>query len=140
MTPVSQRDRLKRAVLLATIVVLASIAGVIHLSLGAPIFILNALGYFALAAAYIVVATVSHPLVARFSWLPRVALFGYAAASIVAWLVLGGFYWLGYLTKAIELALMVLVAVDIYLVYGGLQGLINQLRESLRWALAVVRR
>lgn len=135
---VAPADRLKRALLIATITGLAVASGAIHLSLGAPIFILNGLGYLTLAAAYLVAATVSHPLVVRFSWLPRIALFGYAATSIVAWLVIGGFYWLGYLTKAIELALMALLVLDSHRVYGGLRGLVHHAAESLRWAYAAV--
>ena len=127
-------------VLPATIAILGALAGAIHLSLGAPIFILNALGYFALVAAYLVAATVSHPLVARFSWLPRVALLGYAAASIGAWLLIGGFYWLGYLTKGIEFTLIVLLIVDIYRVHGGVRGLVDQATDSVRWAVARIRR
>jgi hypothetical protein len=127
-------------VLTAAIVVLALVAGAIHLSLGAPIFVLNALGYFALVAAYLIAATVSHPLVVRFSWLPRVALLAYAATSIVAWMVMGGFYWLGYLTKALELTLIVLLVVDIYRVHGGVRALLAQVGDSVRWAVATIRR
>ena len=125
--------------LTVAIVVLALASGVIHLSLGAPIFILNALGYFALVVAYLVAATVSRPLVVRFRWAPRVALLAYAAASIVGWLLLGGFYWLGYLTKAIELTLMVLLIVDIYRVHGGLSELIREAVASVRWAVGTIR-
>ncbi|MGH2488648.1 MAG: hypothetical protein ACRDFR_03395, partial [Candidatus Limnocylindria bacterium] len=100
---------------------------------------LNALGYFALAAAYVFAAAVTHPLVVRFGWLPRVALIGYAAASIGAWLILGGFYALGYVTKAVELALIVLVILDIYRVYGGVVGLVRQAMASVRWAIAWIR-
>ena len=125
--------------LTAGIVVLAAVAGAIHLSLGGMLFTLNALGYFGLAAAYLVVALISHPLVIRFSWLPRIALIGYAATSIVAWMVIGGFYWLGYLTKGLELTLIVLVVVDIFRVYGGVRGLARAAVESGRWAVAAIR-
>jgi hypothetical protein len=126
--------------LIAAIVILAVVAGGIHLSLGGMLFTLNAVGYFGLAAAYLIAAVVSHPLVVRFSWLPRIALIGYAATSIVAWMVIGGFYWLGYLTKGIELTLIVLVVVDLYRVYGGVRGLIGQAVESVGWAVGAVRR
>ena len=125
--------------LVAAIVLLAIIAGAIHLSLGGMLFTLNALGYFGLAAAYGVVAAISHPLVVRFGWLPRIALVGYAATSIVAWMVIGGFYWLGYLTKGIELTLIVLVVVDIFRVYGGVRGLVHAAVESVRWAVGAIR-
>ena len=134
-----QRPALLTAALKVAIVLLAVIAGAIHLSLGGMLFTLNALGYFGLAAAYLVAAVVSHPLVVRFSWLPRIALVGYAATSIVAWMVIGGFYWLGYLTKGLELTLIVLVIVDIFRVYGGVRGLVHAAVESVRWAVGAIR-
>lgn len=139
-TPAQRTGRLRAVALTTGVIVLAVVAGAIHLSLGALIFTLNALGYFALAMAFLVAATVSRPLVVRFSWLPRVALLGYAAASIAAWLVVGGFYWLGYLTKGIEVALIVLLIVDIHRVHGGVKGLVSQAVDSVRWAVAWVRR
>ncbi|HJT64354.1 MAG TPA: hypothetical protein VJ839_06255 [Candidatus Limnocylindria bacterium] len=134
-----QRPALLAAALKVAIVLLAIIAGAIHLSLGGMLFTLNALGYFGLAAAYLVVAVISHPLVVRFSWLPRLALIGYAATSIVAWMVIGGFYWLGYLTKGLELTLILLVVVDIFRVYGGVRSLARAAVESGRWALTAIR-
>jgi hypothetical protein len=132
------RSGVAATALIAAITILAVVAGGIHLSLGGMLFTLNAIGYFGLAAAYLIAAVVPHPLVVRFSWLPRIALIGYAATSIVAWMVIGGFYWLGYLTKGIELTLIVLVVVDVYRVYGGVRGLIAQAIESVRWALGAV--
>lgn len=139
-TTAPRASRARAATLTIGIAALAVVAGAIHWSLGGLMFTLNALGYFALAAAFLVGATVAHPLVVRFSWLPRVALICYAAFSIVAWMVLGGFYWLGYLTKALEVALMVLVIVDIYRVYGGPNGLVQQALGSLRWLISLIRR
>jgi hypothetical protein len=139
-TAASRTQRARAAALTTSIVALTLVTGAIHLSLGRLLFTLNALGYFALAAAFVVGAAISRPLIVRFSWLPRVALIGYAAASIVAWLVLGGFYTLGYITKAVELALIVLVILDIYRVYGGVAGLVRQAVASVRWAIALVRR
>jgi len=134
-----QTDRLRAVALTTGIVGLALVAGAIHLSLGGLMFTLNGLGYFALAAAFVVGAAISHPLVVRFSWLPRVALIGYAAASIVAWLVMGGRYDLAYVTKGVEVALIVLVILDIYRVYGGVAGLIRSAIASLRWTVALIR-
>ena len=139
-TTAPRASRAWAAALTIGITALAVVAGAIHWSLGGLMFTLSALGYFALAAAFLVGATVTHPLVVRFSWAPRVALIGYAAFSIVAWMVLGGFYWLGYLTKALEIALIVLVIVDIYRVYGGLNGLIQQALGSLRWLISLIGR
>jgi len=132
-------NRALAAALTTGIVALTLVTGAIHLSLGGMLFTLNALGYFALAAAYVVAAAVSHPLVGRFNWLPRVALIGYAAASIVAWLIMGGFYTLAYVTKGVEVALIALLIVDIYRVYGGVAGLIRHAVDSVRWTVAQIR-
>ncbi len=138
-TTAPRTQRAWAAALTSTIVALTLVTGAIHLSLGGPMFTLNALGYFALAAAFVAAAAVSHPLVARFSWIPRVALIAYAAASIVAWLVLGGFYMLAYVTKAVEVALIVLLIVDIYRVHGGPSALVRQAVASVRWAIGLIR-
>lgn len=139
-TAAPRTQRARAAALTTSIVALTLVTGAIHLSLGGMLFTLNGLGYFALAAAFVVGAAISHPLVVRFSWLPRVALIGYAAASIGAWLVMGGYYMLAYITKAVEVALIVLLIVDIYRVYGGLNGLVQQAVGSLRWLISLVRR
>lgn len=139
-TTAPRASRARAAALSSSIVALTLVTGAIHLSLGGMMFTLNALGYFALAAAFVVVTAVSHPLVARFSWVPRVALIAYAAGSIVAWLVMGGFYMLAYVTKAVEVALIVLLVLDIYRVYGGLTGLVRQPVASVRWLVTLVRR
>lgn len=138
-TTAPRSSRALAAALTTGIVALTLATGAIHLSLGGMLFTLNALGYFALAAAYVFAAAVTHPLVVRFGWLPRVALIGYAVASIVAWLVIGGFYSLGYITKAVELALIILLIVDIYRVYGGVAGLARHAAASLRWTVAWIR-
>lgn len=133
------RRHLGAAALTAGIVALALTSAYIHFTLGGPLFTMNALGYLVLAAAIVVGAVSTHRFVVRFSWLPRVALIGYAAASIVAWLLMGGFYWLGYLTKGIEVALIGLLIVDLYRVYGGLAGLVRHVVASVRWTVASIR-
>jgi hypothetical protein len=120
-------------------VALTLVTGAIHISLGGLMFTLNGLGYFALAAAFVLGAAISHPLVGRFSWLPRVGLIGYALASIGAWLVMGGRYDLAYVTKGVEVALIVLVILDTYRVYGGPVGLVRHAVASVRWTLAWIR-
>ena len=79
----------------------------------ALLFTLNAAGYAALAVAWIVIAAVPHPLVRRFDWMPRVGLAGYVALTIVAYLVIGPYFTLGWVAKAIEVAILVLLAVDL---------------------------
>jgi hypothetical protein len=138
-TTAPRTHRARAAALTTTIVALTLVTGAIHLSLGGMMFTLNALGYFALAAAFVVGAAISHPLVVRFSWVPRVALIAYAAGSIVAWLIMGGFYMLAYVTKAVEVALIALLVVDIYRVYGGPTGLVRQAIASIRWLIGLIR-
>ena len=64
-------------------------------------------------------------MVKRFSWFPRVALMGYAAMTIAGYLVMGPYFTLGWIAKGIEVALIVLLAVDVMRVYGSPMGLIN---------------
>jgi len=139
MSATPRTHRARAAALTTSIVALALVTGAIHLSLGELMFTLNGLGYFALAAAFVVGAAVAHPLVVRFSWLPRVALIGYALASIGAWMVIGGRYDLAYVTKGVEVALVVLVILDIYRVYGGPVGLVRHAVASVRWTVTSIR-
>jgi len=138
-TAAPRSHRARAAALTTSIVALTLVTGAIHLSLRGLMFTLNGLGYFALAAAFVVGAAVSHPLVVRFSWVPRVALVGYAAASIGAWMVMGGRYDLAYVTKGVEVALIVLLILDIYRVYGGPVGLVRHAVASVRWTVALIR-
>jgi hypothetical protein len=92
----------------AAIVGLVLATGYIHSTLGGLLFTLNALGY-AVAAVAIVVPLA---LAVRFRWIVRAGLIGYAATAIVAWAVMGPYYTTAYVAKAIEVTLIVLVAVD----------------------------
>ena len=96
-------------VLRAAIVALALSTAWIHLNLGGLRFTLNALGYFTLAIAMIAPIAIA----VRYRWLIRLALAGYAATTIVAWAIEGPYYSTAYLAKAIELALIALLVVDI---------------------------
>ena len=91
------------------IVELAIATGWIHLNLGGAMFTLNGLGYFVAAAAMI--APIG--LAIRFRWFIRLGLVGYALATIVGWYVMGPRYETAYLAKAIEVALIGLLAVEI---------------------------
>jgi hypothetical protein len=53
------------------------------------------------------------PIVRRLRWLPRVGLAGYALITIGAYLLMGPYIALGWIAKAIELAIVGLVAVDL---------------------------
>lgn len=80
----------------------------IHSTLGGLLFTLNALGYLVAAVAMIVPLA----LASRFRWFIRIGLVGYAAATIVGWAVQGPYYSTAYVAKAIEVALIALIAVD----------------------------
>ena len=53
------------------------------------------------------------PAVRRFAWLPRVGLAAFASVTIVAYLVIGPYFTLGWLTKGVELAIVMLVIADL---------------------------
>jgi len=92
----------------AVIVALAVATGYIHSTLGGLLFTLNAVGYATFAVAMIVPLA----LALRFRWAIRLALIGYAATTIVGWAVQGPYFTTAYIAKAIEVALIVAVAVD----------------------------
>ena len=103
--PLSGGDILLRV----AIVALALSTAYIHSTLGGLRFTLNAAGYVALAIAMI--APIA--LAVRYRWLIRLALAGYAATTIVGWAVEGPYYSTAYVAKAIELALIALLVIDI---------------------------
>ncbi len=130
MTQVLQ-SRTFGAVLTAAIVGLTLATGYIHFTLGGVLFTLNALGYAGLAAIYVAGAMAPMPIIEKFSWFPRVALIGYAATTIVGYLIMGPNFTLGWIAKGIEVALIALVAVDILRVYGSPMGLFRAAVNSL---------
>jgi hypothetical protein len=118
-------SRLAGLALSAAIVELTLTTAYIHLTLGGLLFTLNAFGYFALAVAIAVGAAHPHPLIDRFSWLPRVGLAGFTLVTIGAYLVIGPYFSLGWVTKGIEVAILTLLAADVMRVYGSPMGLIR---------------
>ena len=96
------RSRAAGALLTAAIVGLTLTTAYIHASLGGLIFTLNALGYVGLAALFVIGAAAPIAIVERFSWFPRVALIGYAAMTIAAYLVMGPYFSLGWIAKGVE--------------------------------------
>jgi hypothetical protein len=127
----SRTSRLAGLALTAGIVELTLTTAYIHLSLGGLLFTLNAAGYLALAVAVTVGAARPHPLIGRFSWLPRVGLAGYTLATIGAYLVTGPYFSLGWVAKAIEVAILTLLAADVIRVYGSPIGLVRAAIGSL---------
>jgi hypothetical protein len=115
----------------SAIVALTLVTANIHLGLGGVLFTLNGLGYLGLAALFVIGAAAPTAIIRRFSWFPRLALMGYAAMTIAGYLVMGPYFTLGWIAKAVEVALIVLVAVDILRVYGSPKGFVNAALESV---------
>jgi hypothetical protein len=125
------RSRAGGVVVTAAIVGLTLATAYIHFNLGGLLFTLNALGYAGLAGLIVVAAAAPIPLVDRFSWMPRVALLGYTAATIVGYLIMGPYFTLGFIAKGIELALIAILVVDIVRVYGSPMGMVRTAVDSV---------
>jgi hypothetical protein len=125
------RSRSFGAVLTAAIVGLTLATAYIHFTLGGLLFTLNALGYAGLAVMIVIGAAAPMPIVEKFSWFPRVALIGYTATTIVGYLVMGPYFTLGFIAKGIEVALIALLVVDVFRVYGSPMGLVRAAVASL---------
>jgi hypothetical protein len=129
-TPSAARpSRAADAILRAAIVGLALGTAYIHSTLGGLLFTLNAYGYVLGAAAMVAPFAIA----SRFRWVVRIGLASYAATTIVAWAVQGPFYSTAYLAKAIELALIALLAIDLVRADGDR---IEAARREIRARLA----
>ena len=102
-----------RIILTGVILELTLATAFIHFTLGGTRFLLNAAGYVALGTAYVAAALLPIPAIRRLAWLPRVGLAAFASVTIVAYLVMGPYFTLGWVTKGIELAIVLLVAADL---------------------------
>jgi hypothetical protein len=111
-------------VLRAAIVVLTLATAAIHATLGGTLFLMNAVGYTALAIALVVPG----PL-ARIRWLTRWALVGFTAVTVGGWLIFGARFDLAYLDKGIELALIGLLLLESWIVDGGPLGAVRRARR-----------
>src|SRR5918997_1475347 len=87
-------SRLVHLLLLLIIVELTLATAYVHLTLG---------------AAYVVTALLPFDFVRRLSWLPRIGLAVFALGTIGAYLVIGPYFQLGWITKGIEVAIIGLV-------------------------------
>lgn len=96
------------------IVGLTLATGWIHLTLGSLLFTLNGLGYLVAAVAMVIPIA----LASRFRWFIRLGLIGYAVTAIVGWFLMGPRYDVAYIAKAIELALIALLAIEVW-AYDG---------------------
>lgn len=104
------------------IVGLALTTGYIHSTLGGLLFSLNALGYLAGAIAMVIPLA----LAVRFRWAVRLGLMGYAATTIVMWAIQGPYYSTAYVAKTVEVALIVLLAIDFVRHDGNPIGVIRR--------------
>jgi hypothetical protein len=102
-----------RILLTGVILELTLATAFIHSSLGGTLFLLNAVGYLALGVAYLGAAILPIEIFRRFSWLPRVGLAAFASVTIIAYLVIGPHFTLGWVTKGIEAAIVMLVIADL---------------------------
>jgi len=127
----TQVDTRPMGIIVIAIVALTLSTAYIHLTLGGLLFTLNAIGYAAFAVAMIVIATVPHSLVRRFDWMPRAGLAGYTATTIGAYLVMGPSFGLGWIAKAIEVALLTLLLADVLRAYGSPLGLVRAALASV---------
>jgi hypothetical protein len=80
----------------------------IHSTLGGLLFTLNALGYVTAAVAMVIPLGIA----VQYRWFVRLGLIGYAAATIIGWAIQGPYFTTAYIAKAIEVGLIVLVAID----------------------------
>ena len=92
----------------SSIVGLALATGYIHSTLGGLLFTLNAVGYLVAAVAMVIPLS----LAVRYRWVVRLGLMGYAATTIVGWAIQGPYYSTAFIAKGIEVALIVLLAID----------------------------
>lgn len=92
------------------IIALTLATAAIHFFLLFPdkVFILNAVGYVALLGALYLPAAALEPYRNWARW----GLIVYTAVTIVLWAFIGSREWLAYLTKAIELGLIVLLWIE----------------------------
>ena len=118
--------------LTATAVTLTLTTAYIHLTLGSLLFTLNAAGYLGLAVLMVVGATVPHPIVSRFGWLAEVGLAGYAAVTVVSYLIVGPYFALGWIAKGVEVALIGVVAANLLGAYGSVRAAVRAAVESLQ--------
>ena len=116
---------LVRVVLALVIIELTLTTANIHFSLGGQLFTLNGFGYVVLGTAYAIGALVPFTFVRRIAWLPRVGLLGFTLTTIAAYLVIGPYFALGWITKGIESAIVALLITDLLVVYGGPRDVLN---------------
>ena len=120
------------ALLTAVAVTLTLTTAYVHLTLGSILFTLNGAGYLGFAVLLIIGAAAPHPVIARFAWLPRLGVAGYAAVTIISYLIVGPYFALGWIAKGVEIALIGVVAADLIGAYGGGRDVVRAAADSLQ--------
>jgi hypothetical protein len=115
------------------VVALTLATAAIHASLGGLLFTANAIGYTILAVAMIAPGPIG-----QVRWLVRIALMGFAAATIGGWILFGTRFPLAYFDKMIEVGLIAAVTLELWRSDGGPIGVARQARR-LAVRLAAVR-
>src|SRR5918996_499868 len=128
--PGARRSRFSGGLLTLVISELTVATAYIHLNLGGTLFTFNGLGFLGLGAAYLLVAAAPIAAFQRFGWLPRIGLAGYALLTIVSYLVIGPWISLGWIAKAIEMAIVALVVVDLLDLHETPSGVARAIVDS----------
>ncbi len=136
MTILASRTSLRASdmALRAVIVGLVVATGYIHSTLGGLLFTLNAVGYATAAVAMVIPIAIA----VRGRWIIRLGLIAYAVTTIAGWAIQGPYYSTAYVAKAIEVALVVAVAIDFARMDGNPVAVVRRELASLRSLLARV--
>jgi uncharacterized integral membrane protein len=110
-------------VLRSLVIGLTLVTATIHAQLGGLLFLANAIGYTTFALAMVAPGPIG-----QVRWLVRLALLGFTAATIGGWLLFGARFPLAYLDKAVEMALISVIAAELWRSDGGAIGVVRQAR------------
>jgi hypothetical protein len=105
------------------VIALTLVTATIHAQLGGLLFLANAIGYTTFALAMVAPGPIG-----QVRWLVRIGLLGFTAATIGGWLLFGARFPLAYLDKAVEVALIGVIAAELWRSDGGPIGVVRQAR------------
>ena len=118
---------LSTVVLRTAVIGLTLATAAIHFSLGGLLFLANAAGYAVLA-----LALVAPGPAARWRWLVRLALIGFTAATLGGWIAFGPRFGLAYIDKAIEIALIGVLLLELWRADGGPLAIVRRIRRLVQ--------
>jgi len=118
--------RLGSYVTRAAVIGLTLATAAIHASLGGMMFLANAIGYATLALAMVAPGPLG-----QVRWLVRLALMGFTAMTIGGWLLFGARFPLAYVDKTIEVALIAVLAFELWRIDGGPLGVARKAQRLL---------